>query len=181
VVQLFRLLERESALPQKSSAFSLDTLGLHVLATLCRLYAEQFPHDDDLTALPRPTQAFAGVFRLVAERYQQKLSLTELAEAAHMHPSHFCRLFHRVMGITPMGYVIHHRVQVGRLLLSQTSRSVTDISHATGFYDTSHFCRTFARVMGMSPSEYRQSQPVADALASVWDVAPLSDPAPEQD
>ena len=172
VVRLFQLLQAESLRPPAAGLFALDTLGLYVLATLCRLYSEQLPRDEGQFVLPPPTQAFAEVFRLVAEHYREKLLLGDLAEAAHMHRSHFCRLFHRVMAVTPMEYVAQYRVQMGRLLLWETNQSVTEIAHAVGFYDTSHFCRTFARVLGMSPTAYRQSIPVTDAFLGMWDVVP---------
>ena len=175
VVELFERLVQESDVDTAVRPLAIEALAVYVLAHLCRLYSRQQPIADETAAAHALTQALQSVFELVAARYREKLSLSDLARAAHLQPNYFCRTFRRVMGTTPVEYLHQYRVQVARRLLRETQQSVTEIAHATGFYDASHFSRVFSRVTGLTPMRYRKSAMTPQALTAIWDPLPSRD------
>lgn len=168
VAHLFDRLEHESASETTAGPLALDALALYTLAHLCKLYSSQQPQPGEPSAAHALTQALEAVFELVAARYQDKLTLSDLARAARLQPNYFCRTFRRVMGTTPVEYLHQYRVQVARRLLRESGLSVTEIAHATGFYDASHFSRVFSRITGLTPMRYRKSTTTPQALVSAW-------------
>jgi AraC-like DNA-binding protein len=98
----------------------------------------------------------ANVLTLIEERYAEKLTLRQLADAAHLSPSHFSRVFKEATGVAPMDYVIRCRVRRAAELLRAGSDSITDIALQVGCSDSAYFSRLFANINGISPRRYRQ-------------------------
>ena len=48
------------------------------------------------------------------------------------------RHFKKVTKITPMEYIINTRVEAAKNQLIDSDKSITEIAHSLGFYDTSH-------------------------------------------
>jgi AraC-like DNA-binding protein len=85
-----------------------------------------------------------------------KLSLDEIASHCGMSLSHFCFLFKKTSGRTPLDYLTHLRIQQACQLLDFTKLKVKEIAPKTGFDDPFYFSRVFAKIMGMSPDKYRR-------------------------
>jgi transcriptional regulator GlxA family with amidase domain len=49
------------------------------------------------------------------------------------------------------------RVNAARDMLEHSTRLITDIAQAVGFYDQSHFIRTFKRFRGITPAQYAKA------------------------
>ncbi len=99
---------------------------------------------------------FEPAFRLVAARYAQRLTLADLADAVHLHPTYFATLFRRATGEPPLRYVTRYRLQRARDLLLASDYPLGEIARRTGFYDAPHLSRTFAAAEGVPPGQYRR-------------------------
>ncbi|WP_414717564.1 helix-turn-helix domain-containing protein [Steroidobacter sp.] len=69
---------------------------------------------------------------------------------------HFCRVFRLTVGASPWEYLSLLRLRRAKVLLQESSRSVTEIAHICGFSDQSHFTRVFRRRIGTSPGRWRR-------------------------
>lgn len=83
-------------------------------------------------------------------------SLPELARSVGYSPSHFSRLFKRVIGQSPSAYLIQQRVERARQMLSESSLTIGQIADALGYRDIYFFSRQFKSMTGQSPSAYRR-------------------------
>ena len=72
-----------------------------------------------------------------------------------MSESHFLRVFKKDMNLTPMQYIIQHRIEAAQLLLLLNNDPLKTIANSLGFSDTSHFVKTFKKYKGMTPQEFR--------------------------
>lgn len=98
------------------------------------------------------------IFNHVKEHYQEPISLDEMAELSHMTVPSFCRYFKKVTNKTFVQFVNEYRMIHASTLLSETTRSITDICFESGFNNFSHFNKSFKAFTGMSPSDYRNEQ-----------------------
>jgi AraC-like DNA-binding protein len=89
-------------------------------------------------------------------RFDEKISIEQLAETAHVSVRHLQRIFHDGIGCSPVEYLLRIRIEKSCELLRKRHMSVTNIALSCGFSDSNYFSRKFRQAMGISPREYRQ-------------------------
>jgi AraC family transcriptional regulator len=92
---------------------------------------------------------------LLCARFQERLSITEIAKCIGVHPVHLCRAFHGCYGRTIGEFVRELRMRWASEQLALAKPSLATIAVEAGFCDQSHFNRTFKRFTGMAPGQYR--------------------------
>ncbi len=92
----------------------------------------------------------------INDNLSQKLTLAEIAEAAHMSPHHFARSFKKDTGLSPHRYVIRQRVERAKALLANTDLTVFEVARAVGFANHSHLSSHVRRHLGVSPGALRR-------------------------
>lgn len=92
----------------------------------------------------------------IEDNYMQQFSVEFLANLCHWSPSHFRRIFHEVMGTSPLEFVNNTRIVKSCGLLRHTEESIPNISEMVGFQSSSSYHRYFTRVMHITPGEYRK-------------------------
>jgi AraC family transcriptional regulator len=98
------------------------------------------------------------VLHLAESRFEQEVSLLDLASEAGLSVSHFCREFKRAMSITPMQHLMHVRCKEAMRRLEDPGQTLTRIAMDCGFGNSQTFSRSFRKIVGMLPSEYRAMQ-----------------------
>lgn len=88
--------------------------------------------------------------------YQEKIETCDLAQLTHLSESQFVRLFRKLIGETPMRYLIQMRIHAACQELLATDQSAGEIALKCGFYDQSAFTRAFQERIGQTPSAYRK-------------------------
>ncbi|PDO09320.1 MAG: hypothetical protein BLM47_13305 [Candidatus Reconcilbacillus cellulovorans] len=71
-------------------------------------------------------------------------------------PAYCTRVFRRVYGVSPRGYLTGLVVRQAKLWLTDPALSVEDISRRLGYRDPTHFSKQFKRWTGLSPLGYRR-------------------------
>lgn len=94
-----------------------------------------------------------------------ELNVTVAARVACLSEDYFSKLFKRTIGMGFAEYVAQARVQwAQRLLLSGSSKHISEVAYECGFESVPHFNRQFKRVTGVAPgvfrAEYRRNAPV---------------------
>jgi AraC family transcriptional regulator len=140
-------LSRELADWDSASPLAVEGLVLEVLADASRAVRDE-------TATKEPGW-LRRARELIHERMHEPLTLSAVAQAAEIHPSHLARTFRKVHG-RPIGeYVRALRVERAARELVDANAPLSEISLRLGFFDQSHFSRVFKRHMGMTPAEFR--------------------------
>lgn len=89
------------------------------------------------------------------DNLSKPLTLPGIARRAGLSVPHFCALFKKQTGLSPMRYLMHARMARACALLDSTDKPVAEISGEVGFRDAFHFTKTFRSVVGNSPRAYR--------------------------
>jgi len=122
---------------------------------LARQYAVQ-PNEESRSLL-----GFSQVVSYIEGNYQRPVALEALADVAGVSKNTLLRTFRRCYGVSPIDYLIRHRLKRARDLLDRRDLSITDVAFQVGFMDSNYFSRQFRRVYGKPPSLYRRTQAAA--------------------
>lgn len=102
--------------------------------------------------------AIAKARRLIHAKLDEPMSLAELAKAAGLSESHFCRTFKEVTALTVTDYTTRARITWARKELLRPAVRISDIAFQVGFQSLSQFNRSFAKIVGCSPSAFRKDE-----------------------
>jgi AraC-like DNA-binding protein len=126
---------------------------LILISKLCGIYVENSSAKKENEKVK--DEDFMRSLALIHERYNEKLTLDQLAAEAKLSKSTYTRRFMYICKTSPAEYITRKRIEIAEGMLRSTDASLMDIAERVGFYDTAHFSRTFKRVCGISPSRYR--------------------------
>ena len=92
----------------------------------------------------------------IQSNFQQKISLQDIADAAHVSKSECIRCFKKNLDTTPIRYLTEYRLETAARRLILSGDPVNSIAVSCGFDDLSYFDRLFRTSYGMPPSQYRR-------------------------
>jgi len=148
---------------------------LRLFSQLFEAYATRPAHHESLTVKGLALQVLDAVFdelqqsparrrpglhpgllqakALVERSYAEPLTVSDLASAGGLCPSHLSALFSRELGVSPVAYLLRVRIREARLLLARGLR-VKEVAQRTGFRSQHYFCRQFRQRVGMTPTAF---------------------------
>jgi AraC family transcriptional regulator len=90
------------------------------------------------------------------ERYDEPLSLSDLACSAILSRFHFSRIFKEATGVSPGRFLSAVRIYQAKRMLLNSPMKVTDVSFAVGYNSLGSFTNHFTASVGMSPGRFRR-------------------------
>jgi AraC family transcriptional regulator, transcriptional activator of pobA len=99
----------------------------------------------------------AAVFGVIEERFSERLSLKDVAQAVSLSPGHLTTVVRRRTGRTVQQWITERRMVQARRMLVETDLTVAEIGRRTGYPDPVYFVRSFKRVHGTTPLRWRRA------------------------
>lgn len=159
--------EAESRRPRPGSRFMIIRMMELVLVEILRTQA--FPSKSGMGGL------LAGLADAVISRALNAMhadvahdwTVHSLATLCGASRSAFASRFRRVVGVSPMEYLLRYRMALAKDALSVTNATVGEIAFAIGFQSSSAFSTSFSRMIGCSPTKFasriqNESVPLGD-------------------
>lgn len=87
--------------------------------------------------------------------YQNKITLTEIANSGNVSKSTCNNIFKSYTGFTPSEFVIRYRIDRAIDLLQNTNDNISMISSKCGFTSPSYMAEQFMKCYGKSPRDFR--------------------------
>ncbi len=143
-------LENEAKARHAGYVFTSTALFMQLIAFLARCY------DGEKTPESRTLLRIGAAIGYLEEHFHEPVQLTQLTQIAGMSESSLLRAFKQATDRTPIGYLLHLRIQRARELLLRTDLNITEIAFETGFNDSNYFSRQFRALMNQSPQKYRK-------------------------
>ena len=143
-------------------------VNLHAMGTSWSAHAASVALQDLLQWLALPTTqqpdgtspashaAVDALLAIIHRELHTALRVTELARRVGLSQNYLARLFRDRLGMTIPRYILTHRMDTARLLLSNTDLPVKQVAFRVGLPDPQYFNKQFRRVAGCSPSAARR-------------------------
>lgn len=105
--------------------------------------------------------------RFLSAPAEARSSAGAVAKRLGISTSHIEHRFRNQLGV-PMGaYRAWYRMQAATAL-ALLGHNLTELAHATGFYDSAHFSRMFHRMFGLPPSKVFTAGLTGSVVAAPW-------------
>ena len=95
------------------------------------------------------------VLDYIDQHLEDDISISELAQVAHLSEFHFARVFATTMGMPPQRYVSQRRLAAAKKMIGVGKLPLSEIAFRSGFSSQASFTRAFRRVTSMTPGEFR--------------------------
>jgi AraC-like DNA-binding protein len=113
-----------------------------------------------------PNETVKKALALMAERFREEITLSDVAKAVSLSPSRFAHVLKDVTGQGFTAILRSLRMTEVHQLLALTDIKIQEIATRVGFEDTGYFHRLFKKTHKMTPSEYRELVRVKDVHPS---------------
>ena len=134
---------------------------LESLLIVDRLYLQQFEDGENRLGLgrnrlPEASPLVNDLLDYLHTHYEEEISLESLSKIFHINRTTLNQMFKQTMSMPITQYLIELRMQVAKVMLTNTMLNVSEIMVRAGFTDLPHFNRTFKQRTGMAPSRFRE-------------------------
>ncbi len=152
----FNFAADELAASRMGSETVLAKLSELLFVEAVRRYAAALPAGRTgwLAGLKDPYVARA--LALLHSRLRDPWTVEELGRQVGLSRSALADRFNQVIGVPPMHYLTHWRIQVAAQELRNSSKSIVRVAELVGYDSEAAFARAFKRVMDVSPAAWRR-------------------------
>lgn len=102
-----------------------------------------------------PARMVEALDKYIRDNAGDDISNTEIGAIFGYHPFYISKVLKDRKGTTLRQYIIAYRLKLAKKLLSESAKSVNEVSEECGFNDPSYFTKTFKAAFGMTPKDYR--------------------------
>ena len=104
----------------------------------------------------KPSSAIYPAVVYIHNHPRDNISMKEMANLCHLSSSYFSRRFSQETGETFVNYINRQKIELAKVQLRGTNKSVAQIAGDVGYLNVSNFIAVFKRIEGITPSLYRQ-------------------------
>jgi AraC-like DNA-binding protein len=91
----------------------------------------------------------------IQDHFMEPLTVGEMAARYGLEAKPFAYLFTKFVGISPIDYLIQHRMKRAEELLTTSRCTIGEIAASVGYGDAHYFSRLYKKHTGLSPTEFR--------------------------
>ena len=103
-----------------------------------------------------PKWRLKRVHEYVDAHIEETISLSDMAAVAGLSRMHFAAQFRITTGFRPHDYLLNHRIERAKALLSESNTPLAEIALIVGFHAQAHFSTVFKRFTGTTPACWRR-------------------------
>ena len=144
----FARLKNELKAQDKYSEVLIDGLLTELFAEMLRI--------SELKGKKAEPKWLLEIVNYIESTTDEKISISDLAEIAKVHPVHLINTFKKYYRITPAEFLRQKKIDLICKELCNSNKPLVDIALQFKFSDQSHFNKFFKRYVGVTPSQYME-------------------------
>lgn len=94
----------------------------------------------------------------IDDHISEELTRKEIGAAFYLSPDYVARIFKNEEGVSLTTYIRNRRIRIAQRLLTETNRTIEDISQSVGYSYNTYFFNTFKTITGVSPYQCRKNK-----------------------
>lgn len=132
-----------------------SSIVFQIICNFCKYYHDSLQSSSQKKHLQAYSPMIIQVLEFMEKNIDQKLTIDLIAETFFTSKSTLIRNFTKIMGQSPINYLIELRIKKSISLLEKTNKTITTIALECGFYDASHFEHYYYKHKKISPLTFR--------------------------
>ena len=139
-------------------AYELRCIGdiNRLLVILLTFVPFQVLTDQELASATRAQQRMERIMTYINNHFQEKISLADIAQKEDLSIAYLSRFFKAQIGQSFQSYINALRLEHAIFLLTNTNKTILDISIESGFSDLKYMTKAFSEKFNMTAGEYRR-------------------------
>lgn len=129
-----------------------------LLTYICENFEWRDSFDPDSHNSSSQLHSYNKATEFILTNYTQKITLSDVADAANLSTYHFCRLFKQLSGKTFVEYITDLRLAHAENMLINGDNKIIDVAELSGFGSVKTFNQLFKDKHGVSPVQFRKKQ-----------------------
>ncbi|MBL8025384.1 MAG: helix-turn-helix domain-containing protein [Fibrobacteres bacterium] len=125
---------------------------VHIIALIGR-FLETANHGSKKSIMQDPRVQMAH--NRFETQYHSTSCFKEILNALNINQRYFIRIFKKEIGLPPLKYLNHIRIEKACELLLYTNDDIVQIAYDVGYGDLTHFNRLFKKFIGVSPTQFK--------------------------
>lgn len=114
----------------KVKQYMLDLLGY---------YLECCPLEEIILVEDNCDSPLSRAIHFAENHLHEDVTVKKMAEIAGYHPSHFTKLFHKRLGVSPVQFIVRKKTEQATKQLTTTTLSIASIAESMGFSNQFYF------------------------------------------
>lgn len=153
---MFEYAAREVTAEQPGSATVLAKISELLFVEAIRRHTMELPDGERSWLAGLRDKTVARVLGLLHENVSRSWDVDQLAGEVGVSRSALADRFRRVIGMPPMQYLAHWRMQLAAQILKTTAVPLARIAEQTGYESEAAFSRAFKKSFGAAPATWRR-------------------------
>lgn len=128
------------------------------LSRICLFLHKEFKPQMDTQSMPQGQDnlRIKKMLAYIHKNFADNLSLADISKEADISERECLRCFQKTIQLSPIQYLLKHRVMRGaEMLIKNPASSISEIAASCGFESQSNFAKMFKRFYNCTPREYR--------------------------
>lgn len=96
-----------------------------------------------------------AAIKYMEANYQKNITLTDIANATHVSPNYFSKLFRNETGVNFIDWLNNLRIEKSLELLKRNDLKIYEVSNQVGYADYKYYSALFKKITGITPKQYR--------------------------
>ena len=126
-------------------------------AHIFRLLIENMNHFSDYDKDAEDILTLTAMIGYVQKNYANKILLNDISSSGNCCKTKCTSLFQKYLNTSPMIYLNRYRLEKSVFLLSNNTKSITEIAYACGFSNSSYYCELFHKYYNTTPGSFRNN------------------------
>jgi len=138
--------------------FCSTTLNYMTTTILCELHSQFFMYEQK--ASPEGNlqkQMYFDIIDFVKLNTTENIRVSDIAKHFGYNEKYLSHQFSTISGLSLKQFILRNKMDMANFMLTDTNKSIMDISESLGFSDSHNFAKAYKKVCGLTPSEYRNA------------------------